>query len=371
VYAGILSDRLKAVPSVLRPVPIATQANQICRLLSCTSHAIIFWVWEYQSLQAWWTTTACLMVFNGCKCISVNCIRFDECQGCASHALPFLTAHFCVCSPEQISPASLTNAFACATSPNPHRFSWDSISQLMPRITYHSGLVFSRPCQLVEEALMQLLCTPGHTEAVLSVHFSPDGRQLVTGSGDSTVRFWDLQTQLPKKDGKVHTTWVMAVAWAPDGVSLVSGDKEGLLHVWDPETATSRGVCRGHTKWITAIAWQPAHLSLPCARCVSASKDCTARVWSTETRAQLLCLGGHTATVNAVKWTGDDCIITASNDREIRVWNGRDGRTIRVLVGHAHRVNSLALSSEFVLRTGAFDHTGKRIQDYQEAKLVC
>lgn len=37
----------------------------------------------------------------------------------------------------------------------------------------------------------------GHGEAVLSVAFSPDGRQLASGSGDTTVRFWDLGTQTP------------------------------------------------------------------------------------------------------------------------------------------------------------------------------
>lgn len=37
----------------------------------------------------------------------------------------------------------------------------------------------------------------GHTEAVLSVAFSPDGTQLASGSGDTTVRLWDLNTQTP------------------------------------------------------------------------------------------------------------------------------------------------------------------------------
>lgn len=39
---------------------------------------------------------------------------------------------------------------------------------------------------------------PGHAEAVLAVSFSPDGRHLASGSGDTTVRFWDLNTQLPE-----------------------------------------------------------------------------------------------------------------------------------------------------------------------------
>lgn len=37
----------------------------------------------------------------------------------------------------------------------------------------------------------------GHSEAVLSVAFSPDGKQLASGSGDTTVRLWDLNTQTP------------------------------------------------------------------------------------------------------------------------------------------------------------------------------
>ena len=41
---------------------------------------------------------------------------------------------------------------------------------------------------------------PGHAEAVISVSFSPDGCHVASGSGDTTVRFWDILTQTP-----VHT----------------------------------------------------------------------------------------------------------------------------------------------------------------------
>lgn len=38
---------------------------------------------------------------------------------------------------------------------------------------------------------------PGHAEAVISTSFSPSGKQLASGSGDTTVRFWDIATQTP------------------------------------------------------------------------------------------------------------------------------------------------------------------------------
>lgn len=44
----------------------------------------------------------------------------------------------------------------------------------------------------------------GHSESVLVVAFSPDGRGLATGSGDTTLRFWDLNTQLPQFECKVR-----------------------------------------------------------------------------------------------------------------------------------------------------------------------
>jgi WD40 repeat protein len=44
----------------------------------------------------------------------------------------------------------------------------------------------------------------GHAESVLVTQFSPDGRRLATGSGDTTLRFWDLNTQLPQHECKVR-----------------------------------------------------------------------------------------------------------------------------------------------------------------------
>lgn len=94
------------------------------------------------------------------------------------------------------------------------------------------------------------------------------------------------------------------------------------------------------------------------------------QVWNADTRTALVTMAGHTNTINAVKWSGEGFIISASNDRMINVWNSDDGRLIRCLSGHAHWVNSLALSTEHALRTGAFDHTGKRAATTVEAQAV-
>lgn len=63
----------------------------------------------------------------------------------------------------------------------------------------------------------------GHTEAILCVLFSPDGKMLATGSGDTTVRVWDLNTETPRFTLKGHRNWVQHVAFSPDSQLLISG----------------------------------------------------------------------------------------------------------------------------------------------------
>ncbi|MFS8027503.1 putative transcription factor WD40-like family [Helianthus anomalus] len=211
----------------------------------------------------------------------------------------------------------------------------------------------------------------GHTEAVLSVAFSPDGQQLASGSGDTTVRLWDLNTQTPMFTCTGHKNWVLCIAWSPDGKHLVSGSKSGELQCWNPLTGKPSGnLLTGHKKWITGISWEPVHLSSPCRRFVTSSKDGDARIWDVTLRRSVICLSGHTLAVTCVKWGGDGFIYTGSQDCTIKVWETTQGKLIRELKGHGHWVNSLALSTEYVLRTGAFDHTRKQYSSPEEMKTA-
>lgn len=208
---------------------------------------------------------------------------------------------------------------------------------------------------------------PGHTEAVLHVSYSPDGRMLASGGGDTTVRFWDINTATPKFTCKGHKNHVLCTAWSPDAKRFVSADKNGVLIVWDPLKGESMGKnLKAHKQWITAIAWEPMHANAACERLVTSSKDATLKVWNVRTQSCHVTLSGHTDSVESVKWGGEGLIFSASRDRTIKVWNPDRGILVRTLTGHGHRINTLALSSDYVIRTGPFDHRGTKFDSSED-----
>ncbi|XP_030758900.1 notchless protein homolog 1 [Sitophilus oryzae] len=197
---------------------------------------------------------------------------------------------------------------------------------------------------------------PGHSEAVISVNFSPDGKHLASGSGDTTVRFWDIETQTPYHTCKGHKNWVLCIAWSPDSSKLASACKDGKIILWNPKTGSQVGkTMMGHKQWVTSLSWEPYHKNTECRYFVSSSKDCNLRIWDSVLCTTVRTLAGHTKGVTVVKWGGAGLIYSASQDRSVKVWRAEDGVLCRSLEGHGHWVNTLALSTDYILRIGAFD----------------
>jgi ribosome assembly protein 4 len=218
----------------------------------------------------------------------------------------------------------------------------------------------------------------GHTEALLSCRFSPDGQYLATGSGDTTVRLWDLNTETPQFTCQGHSNWVLCLEWAPDSSIVASGSMDQTVRLWDPKTGQMLGnPLKGHRKWVTSIAWEPFHINPKNPRLATASKDGTVRIWDTVRRTTIMTFASHTSSVTCVKWGGGNdlaqfpqgIIYTTSQDRTVKLWNPATGAMIKSLSGHAHWVNTIALNTDYVLRTGQFDHTGKKYDTPEEGQV--
>ncbi len=111
--------------------------------------------------------------------------------------------------------------------------------------------------------------TIDHRFRVTSVAWSPDGRTILSGSGElgdkfrGELKLWEANTGQEKltfqgsPDSQETIRYVLGVAWSPDGQRVVSTHFGGLCRIWNVATGKNTLTLRGHRGQPHCVAWSP------------------------------------------------------------------------------------------------------------------
>lgn len=93
-----------------------------------------------------------------------------------------------------------------------------------------SGLIASSGIREAKSSVIK-----AHGGAIRTVAFSCDGRRLLTGSDDKTIKVWLVQGQKFLATLTGHINWVRSAEFHPDGGTIVSGSDDRTVRLWDLE----------------------------------------------------------------------------------------------------------------------------------------
>lgn len=120
-----------------------------------------------------------------------------------------------------------------------------------------------------------------HENSVFSIHYSPDGRYLLSGSRDAHLKIWDvLDSYQLDKDIVAHLFAINHIAYSPDSLFFATCSMDKSIKLWDAKSfrllkVIDRARHAGHATSINKLLWTKFNNQL-----ISASDDKRISVWS-------------------------------------------------------------------------------------------
>ncbi|KAI9741058.1 MAG: hypothetical protein M1834_002771 [Cirrosporium novae-zelandiae] len=194
----------------------------------------------------------------------------------------------------------------------------------------------------------------GHTNGVMALQF--DDTILATGSYDSTIKIWDIETTDEIRTLTGHASGIRCLQF--DDNKLISGSLDASLRIWNWHTGECLNVLTGHDGGIIALHFADNLLA-------SGSMDKTIRLWNFDKKSSFS-LKGHSDWVNSVRIDSTSrTLFSASDDCTVRLWDLETKECIRIFEGHVGQVQQvIPLPPEF-----EWDH-GPETDDTDDASSI-
>jgi WD40 repeat protein len=180
-----------------------------------------------------------------------------------------------------------------------------------------------------------------HDRPITALAASPNGKQLVAGSGDGALRLWPHAERGDFKQIRAHDDEIAAMAFTPDQRFFATAGADLSIKVWDANLRPIRAM-KGHERVIRSIAFSQ-DLKL-----LASADDQTILIWDPETGRILQRLSAPCGSFRSVAFSGGSRILLSAGNSlhspsEVRSWQ-HPFAIGRIVLRHTRSLTALAVS---------------------------
>ncbi len=196
-----------------------------------------------------------------------------------------------------------------------------------------------------------------HQQTIRCMAFTPNQRILVSGGDDRTILFWDLRKREIEGRLSLSGTGVQALAFNRNGDKLITGSHHHIQiweaspeQVWQQFSLQPRQQIQTYTHHIRVLA-----VSSDGEYLVSGGQDQNMKIWKLATGELVRTLTGHQDSIHAIAIAPitsshhtpvrGHLIASGSADRTVRLWHLETGEHLATFRGHSHTVTALTFTT--------------------------
>ncbi len=181
----------------------------------------------------------------------------------------------------------------------------------------------------------------GYSGVVYFINISPDGKYLLSGGTDATIRLWDVASGKEIKQLVGHSSGVITALFSPDGKNIISSSKDETIRLWSTESGKEIRKFERDCRAFYSVAFAPSGDHI-----ISVSSDNSQRLWDVQSIHEIKSFNSSDKVFTAMFSLDGKYIVSSAENNTLILLDALSGKKIKTFSGHTDFISSAVFTPD-------------------------